>query len=501
MKHVGSNIERKVFDSASVFFYRENSDRLEILLAKRKANLRAFPNLWSGIGGKVSRSDELFIKDSNNPDCTLLKACATREVLEEIGLILLKKELKIITPARDIELQNLEYVLNEYNWQGLLPAGLKETPEFSLVNPIFKAQFFLYKLPDDIDIHLPAEHDEFDLIQWNSPNDWIEGFENQTIMIPPPVLSLLRTFLPNNTPFQAAALSEKRNSLPVGLQTEIEIHPGIYVIPLKSETILPATSTNCFLLGDDDHKYLIDTGSHLDEENERLYQILKGLNPHINIKGILLTHHHKDHWSSINYLQKQMNIPVFAHEKTKMLLSTINAPFVIDKILSDGQIIDLGFDKRNKPWKLEVLITGGHSSDHIVFIDQRFNALLAGDMVAGVGTVLVENMKEYFDSLDKLLSRNIGALLPGHGGIQYEGEKLLRQYKEHRLQRLNLIIEAFQKHSNIATIDQITEIVYSDVAKEYHEFAKIQVKTYLNYLADKNEVFVLDSDKFKYKKS
>jgi 8-oxo-dGTP pyrophosphatase MutT (NUDIX family) len=177
MKHVGSNIERKVFDSASVFFYRENSDRLEILLAKRKANLRAFPNLWSGIGGKVSRSDELFIKDSNNPDCTLLKACATREVLEEIGLILLKKELKIITPARDIELQNLEYVLNEYNWQGLLPAGLKETPEFSLVNPIFKAQFFLYKLPDDIDIHLPAEHDEFDLIQWNSPNDWIEGLK------------------------------------------------------------------------------------------------------------------------------------------------------------------------------------------------------------------------------------------------------------------------------------------------------------------------------------
>ena len=258
---------------------------------------------------------------------------------------------------------------------------------------------------------------------------------------------------------------------------------------------MPATTTNCLLLGDQEHRYLVDPGSHLEDEKRRILQVVKEISGKYGLRGILLTHHHRDHWQSVSYLQKELNVPVFAHEKTKRLLTEANADFTIDRLIQDQSNLDLGFDSLNRDWQLEVLFTGGHSQDHVVFLDKRFNALLAGDMVAGIGTVLVENMGQYLDSLDRLMALNIGTLVPGHGTLQYNGQKLLQQYKNHRLGRLQLILDAFSKYSNKATIDELTEIAYSDVVKEYHEVAKMQVQTYLRYLEEKNEV-IQEGNKF-----
>lgn len=497
MKHVSGKLERRFIDSASVFFYRERNSHIEILLAKRKAQLRAFPGLWSGVGGKVSPDDKEFVGiEPNDLSLDALKACAFREVLEEIGLVLVKPQIKQGPPAEEIRLQSLEYSRDDYDWSGLLPAGFKQTPEFTIVNPIFKTQYFLYKLNNGITFTPPKEHKEFDAWTWKTPQEWIDEFENQEVRIPPPVLSLLRTFIPDKSVQEAAALSEERNNKPIGLQTQIEMHPGIYGIPIKSQTILPATTTNCFIVGDNEHRYLIDPGSQLEEESKRLLQVLNELTDKEGLQGILLTHHHHDHWQGIPYLQKDLNVPVIAHQKTKDLLDPTTTGFKIEKTIRDGDIFDLGFDVKQRPWKLEVLFTGGHSKDHIVFLDHRFNALIAGDMVAGVGTVLVEDMGEYLHSLDRLIEKNIGMILPGHGGTHYDGEKLLKQYKEHRLARLNLILEAFAKHNNAATINELTEHAYSDVDKAYHNVAKMQVQTYLRYLEEKKEV-IKEENKFK----
>ena len=497
MKHVSGKLERRILDSASVFFYRERNSQIEILLAKRKAQLRSFPGLWSGVGGKVSAEDKNFIDfNADGVSLDVLKACAFREVVEEIGLVLLQDQIKQMPPAVEISLQSLEYAPEAYDWQGLLPAGFKVTPEFTIVNPIFKTQYFLYKLNNGIKLEFPKEHKEFDEWSWRTPQEWIDAFENQKIRIPPPVLSLLRSFKPNATIQEAAALSELRNTKPIGLQTQIEMHPGIYGIPLKSQTILPATTTNCYILGDEEHRYIVDPGSHLEAEQKRLQQAIEELVQKESLRGILLTHHHRDHWQGISTLLKELNIPVMAHQKTKDLLEGETSEFSVEKTLLDGQILDLGFDVKKRPWKLEMLFTGGHSRDHVVFLDQRFNALLAGDLVAGVGTVLVEDMGEYINSLDRLIEKKIGMVLPGHGTIHYEGEKLLKRYKEHRLQRLNLILEAFAKHKNTATIEELTEHAYSDVDKEYHDVAKMQVQTYLKYLEDKKEV-VKEENKFR----
>ena len=183
-----------------------------------------------------------------------------------------------------------------------------------------------------------------------------------------------------------------------------------------------------------------------------------------------------------------------AHEKTKELLKD---SLQIDSVLQDKDILDIGFETKQREWKLEIIFTGGHSKDHIVFLDKRFNALFAGDMVAGVGTVLVEDMSEYLAGLDLLIEKNIGMILPGHGIMNFEGQKLLEQYKSHRLERLKLIEAAFEKYENKASISELTEVAYNDVDKEYHEAAQRQVATYLRYLEEKKEVKKEDN---KYRK-
>ena len=120
MKHVGSTIERKVFDSSSVFFYREKKSltnskgSYEILLGKRRENLSAFHDLWYGIVGKVSKVDFNYMKNhSENKNIDLLKICAVREVIEEAGLILLTKGIKQISPAKKIDLEELNYGVDD----------------------------------------------------------------------------------------------------------------------------------------------------------------------------------------------------------------------------------------------------------------------------------------------------------------------------------------------------------------------------------------------------
>ena len=97
-------------------------------------------------------------------------------------------------------------------------------------------------------------------------------------------------------------------------------------------------------------------------------------------------------------------------------------------------------------------------------------------------------MGQYFRSLDLLLSSNIGSIIPSHGPIHYKGQNLLEQYKKHRLARLDLIISAFATNNNLATVEQLTEHAYKDVVKEYHQYAQMQVKTYLRYLIEENKI-------------
>ena len=74
---------------------------------------------------------------------------------------------------------------------------------------------------------------------------------------------------------------------------------------------------------------------------------------------------------------------------------------------------------------------------------------------------------------------------------------LLQKYKSHRLARLDLIVKAFKTCNNLATIEELTSLAYQDVEKEYHQYAQIQVRTYLKMLQEENKV-ELKGNKYQY---
>jgi glyoxylase-like metal-dependent hydrolase (beta-lactamase superfamily II) len=69
---------------------------------------------------------------------------------------------------------------------------------------------------------------------------------------------------------------------------------------------------------------------------------------------------------------------------------------------------------------------------------------IAGDMVAGLGTILIDpsegDMAVYIASLELMLQRPQGAILPAHGPTITDGHARLREYLAHRRMREDRVL-------------------------------------------------------------
>ena len=85
----------------------------------------------------------------------------------------------------------------------------------------------------------------------------------------------------------------------------------------------------------------------------------------------------------------------------------------IDELLDENDVVDTdaGF------WR--VIHTPGHATGHLCLFNGGLSTLVAGDMVAGVGTILLDppegNLHDYLESLSRLEALNPSRLLPAHG--------------------------------------------------------------------------------------
>lgn len=489
MRHPGERSHHKVIPSSSVFFWRPNNGQTEVFLARRRKTMRAFPGLWSGVGGKVTTADRSFLQESCSggvgEELQVLKAAAVREVYEETGVLLARKALvHPIANPREVELTDLGLVCKDYLWDWLVPAGQRVTPKFGPL--IFDTQFFLSKVPPGQSPMVGEDHPEFDAGKWLPAQEWVDAFDKQVHQIVPPVLDVVRAVASTPTVLSAAQTLESTNHLPPGLQCSVEAHPGIQVLPLDSSTLPPASTTNTVVIGRG-KILVVDPGSPDQGEQELLTQVVRGMvGRGGTVVGVVLTHGHKDHWEGLEAFQKEWQVPTYVHPHFHPRLT---GPLPDIEPLVDGQRFDLGWDDRSgKEWVVQVVETGGHVTGHVCLIDMRFNALVAGDFVSGAGTVLVEDMGAYLSGLRRLLSLGVGVVIPGHGPVRHDGHELLTNYLNHRIARLDQIFDVIASASGGTTVAEITDKVYSDVAESYRSLAKQQVLTNLRYLTQAGEV-------------
>lgn len=257
----------------------------------------------------------------------------------------------------------------------------------------------------------------------------------------------------------------------------------ITVVPVRTPTLPPATHTNCYVVGTQ-RLTIIDPASPYPEEQAKLALYLKKrFEDGEFVERIVLTHHHGDHVGGVEALRRfckvqGMQPPVLAHEITKSLLaSTIG----VDETITDKDVISCGSRM------LQAHFTPGHAPGHLVFQDLKSKAIIAGDMVAGVGTIVIEphegDLGLYLQSLQHMRDLNPAVLLPAHGPPMAQADAILAFYIAHRHQRTEQIRAALAKLGNASPL-QIAPIVYHDIPVEVHILAARQIHTHLRWMRE-----------------
>jgi endoribonuclease LACTB2 len=119
-----------------------------------------------------------------------------------------------------------------------------------------------------------------------------------------------------------------------------------------------------------------------------------------------------------------------------------------------------------------VLHTPGHTAGHVVFHDQLSGALLAGDMVSTLSTIVIDppegNMAVYLASLERLRALGPRTLYPAHGGPALDGTAKLAEYAAHRAERETKVLAAL---SRAGTLAEVTARAYDDTPAAVHPVA------------------------------
>ena len=246
------------------------------------------------------------------------------------------------------------------------------------------------------------------------------------------------------------------------------IRPGLEHISVPSPTLPPATTTNAWIL--QEHT-IVDPAASTKKNKEALAHLLENAPP----KRIFLTHHHNDHISSATFLRERFHIPIICSKITSEQL-----PFEIDDICGDGEILS----DIQEEWI--IYETPGHAKGHLCLHSKQYRDIIAGDMVAGEGTILLipgdGDFGDYITQLKRLKALLPERLMPAHGPIIENAQEYLQHYIDHRCARLAQI--ASHLSETVKTPYQLAEEIYTEVPKAVLPIAAKQILCHLYHLEE-----------------
>lgn len=479
--------------SSSAVLWRRDRGALEVFWVRRGDQLRFAGGFFAFPGGRVDAADALLpvrnLESQREPDPALLGAAA-RELFEETGVLAVAGAGRVPAAERRAAREALlarpdrreppgaspfaELLARhglEVDGRRYLPAGRWVTPSPLPVR--FDARFYLVELPPgEVAEVWPGELADG---EWITPAAALGRWDEGSALLHPPAWHTLKALaLPAAAHDPAAALpllvepSRAPWSLPMeGLEVRrIEFQRGLLVVPLQTPTLPPATHTNCLLLGEDE-LWVVDPGSPWRSEQARLDAALDALAAEgRRARGILLTHHHHDHVAGAMSLSARLGIPIAAHRDTA---ARLQGEVRVDRLLGDGDALPVG----PRPWRLHHL--PGHSTGHLCLVQDQSRAVVAGDLVAGSGTVVIDppdgDMADYLASLERLLALGPRTLYPAHGPVVPGGELLLRAYVKHRLEREALVVAALAGRAGPALPEELLPGAYPEVDPALHALA------------------------------
>ena len=469
--------------AASVVLVREDG---RVLWVRRGEQLRFSAGFYAFPGGGVDVEDAavpLLHGEQLTAAEAPCVAAAARELFEETGVLAVRGAERVTQAERKAVREALltrpptasfgEFLQRhglQVNARQFAPAGRWVTPQAMPIR--FDARFYLVTLPPGEEAEIwPGE---LTMGEWIEPAEALRRWESGVALLHPPAWHTLKSLAHAASPHEALPLMNAPADSPWGLPMDehivqrIEFQRGLLLVPLRTPTLPPATHTNCFLLGDDE-LWVVDPGSPWPEEQQILRDTLDRLAAEgRKAVGVLLTHHHHDHTGGAQVL----GLPIAASAQTAEALD-----FKVDRVLRDGEVIEAG----PRGWR--ALHLPGHTRGHLCLLEQGSGAVVAGDLVSGLGTVIIDppegDMADYLASLDRLLSLGPGAIFPAHGPVVPGGALKLEQYKAHRHEREALVLQALSKREGPASPAQLVPAAYPDVQPALYPYAERSLLAHL----------------------
>lgn len=452
----------------------------EVLLAQRSTTLRFMAGHYVFPGGRIQEEDDIArVLNASDTDHARAILAVAREVFEETGLLCARGALPAAEQLRQARLRLLQNQLafNDLLIQHALaidandfePAGEWLTPPFVPIR--FSTRYFLYRLTDGQQEELIDG--EIIALEWLTPVEARGRWHRGGMRISTPVAYTLRQLAAASLP-AALPLLQRGTARAPGEHNCFEIRRGITLVPVKSATLPPATHTNCILVGEGS-LYVIDPGAEEPAERQHLIRQIEHL---IELGGkveaIVLSHSHPDHTAAAEELRQHFKAPILAHPATAE-----QVPFAIDRHLHDGDELVSGHDPQ---WRLQCLHTPGHDPGHLCFLERSTGALLAGDMLANPGSIVVSrqfggDMADFIRSLERLLTLDCKLIIPAHGHPAGQPREFIQQQLDHRLWREAKIRHALE--NGAATFDELLAQAYDDAPQQAIVWARHSLDAHL----------------------
>ncbi len=154
------------------------------------------------------------------------------------------------------------------------------------------------------------------------------------------------------------------------------------------------------------------------------------------IEKVVVTHQHEDHTGNCALINERLHIPVYAPPGTLQAMKNPPGIRLYRKVMwgdlppASGKPLPAVINTCN--YRLEVIETPGHSTDHVCFFEPQNKWLFSGDLYLGdqvTGFMAGENIADHLESLRKVIALKPEVLFCGlKGRLENATERLSRKY-------------------------------------------------------------------------
>ncbi|HET9692916.1 MAG TPA: MBL fold metallo-hydrolase [Steroidobacteraceae bacterium] len=242
---------------------------------------------------------------------------------------------------------------------------------------------------------------------------------------------------------------------------------------------LTGPGTNTYVLGTGPAHIVIDPGPDDAAHLDRIVTAAAG-----RIAYVLCTHSHSDHSPGAAALARRTGAPV--HGRPAPQDDYQDDTYAPDATIADGDVY------RVPGATVRAVHTPGHASNHVCFLLEPEGWLLTGDHLMSGSTVVIlppdGSMRLYLESLHRLRTLPIAALVPGHGAVMPDAHGEIDRVIAHRLKREAKVIDALCRQGGAATLDTLLPVVYDDTPVALHGLARFSLLAHLQKLDEEGRV-------------